>query len=142
MFPQLRKRPGKILFVLSQTGVKYGKVVGLHQMDHEDRDIWFRLKHRILPTKDKLQKMGITNDKMCLLCKRSEETVEHIFLSCPKHLDAWIFAEGKLRKYNNDKYFVLNDSKRILRVGRGITDVALLLIGKLHRIIWNTNDAI
>ena len=50
-------------------------------IDQTDRDLWFRLKHRILPTKDKVYKIKIM-DNTCLLCNEETETVEHLFLYC------------------------------------------------------------
>ena len=106
-------------------------------IDQTDRDLWFRLKHRILPTKDKLYKMKITVDNKCLLCNEEIETIEHLFLYCEKHLEAWIFVEHLLKKYTGKKTFYLNDCDRIMGNGEGMEDIALILVCRLHKIIWN-----
>ena len=45
---------------------------------------WFkyRITHRILGTNSLLNKMKITNDPLCSLCKQSDETLEHLFWEC------------------------------------------------------------
>ena len=104
-------------------------------MDVCDKDIWFKLKHRILPTKDKLERWGITDDNLCPLCKASKETIEHLFINCTKHTNAWFFVENIIKKYNKDMTFTLSDICRILGVGLK-KDICLLLISRLHRTIW------
>ena len=42
-------------------------------LEHSDKDLWFRLRNRILPTKDKLLKMGKVEDDKCGLCKTEIE---------------------------------------------------------------------
>ena len=104
-------------------------------LDHDDRDVWYKLKHRILPTKDKLLKMKITKDDTCPLCNVERETIEHLFIYCQKHLDAWIFVENLLRKYKANSSYYLNDVNRIL--GQNMDDIALCITGKLHKVIWS-----
>ena len=36
-------------------------------LGNDDKDVWFKLKHKILPTKDKLYKMGIAADETCFI---------------------------------------------------------------------------
>ena len=108
---------------------------GCKLLDFEDRDIWFKLKHRILPTKDKLLKMKITTDNICPLCSNETETIEHLFIYCQKHLTAWIFVENLLRKIMENRLFFLNDINKIL--GKDLNEFALCIVGKLHRVIWS-----
>ena len=53
-------------------------------MDAKDKDILFRLYHKILPTRDQLYRMKITNIVECPFCKTDTETVEHLFLYCTR----------------------------------------------------------
>ena len=39
-------------------------------LDHDDRDLWFCLRNRILPTKDILHNMGKFKEIKCGLCKK------------------------------------------------------------------------
>ena len=100
---------------------------GSEILDFKDKDLRFKLKHRILPTKDKLKNYGITQENSCPLCKDNIETIEHLFIYCIKHIDTWLFVEQLIRKYTNNNTFCLNDVSRIL--GEGIND-------QLHRSIW------
>ena len=64
-------------------------------MDHEDKDLWFRVRHRILPYNDNLCKMGMETNTKCGICKQEKETVEHLFI---------YFVENILRKYTGNIY--------------------------------------
>ena len=56
-----------------------------------------------MPTKDKLMKMKITPDDKWPLCGVEKETIEHLFIYCKQHINAWIFLEKILRKYTNNQ---------------------------------------
>ena len=96
-----------------------------------EKDTWFRLKHRNLPTKDNLKRWGVIQEDLCSLCGHEKESLEHLFITCEKHLDAWALVEHLIQKYTNDCTFTLSDKTRIL--GTGVkNNLCLLLIGKLH----------
>ena len=96
-----------------------------------EKDTWFRLKHRNLPTKDNLKRWGVIQEDLCSLCGHEKESLEHLFITCEKHLDAWALVEHLIQKYTNDYTFTLSDKTRIL--GTGVKNsLCLLLIGKLH----------
>ena len=105
-------------------------------IDYDDKDLWFRLRHRILPTKDFLFKCHMDNDNKCGLCKQEVETFEHLFIYCNRTWPSWNFVENIMRKYLGNKHCYLNDSNRILGYGNNINAFALFLIAKLHRTIW------
>lgn len=107
-------------------------------IDHEDKDLWFRLRHRILPTKDTLSRMKMVNDRLCGLCLQEDETIEHLFIYCRITWKSWTFLENVLRKHTGEKNFYLNDSNRILGYGKDIDGFSLFMIGKLNRTIWVT----
>jgi hypothetical protein len=56
--------------------------------------IW-RACQNILPTKDNLQRKGISLDPLCLFCKKELETAKHILWDCPSAVDVW-GAGGRL----------------------------------------------
>ena len=107
-------------------------------IDHEDKDLWFRLRHRIVPTNNILRKMNKIrpHENQCGICKQEEETIEHLFIYCKHTWPSWLFLENVLRKYKGNKHFCLNDSNRILGCGKQIGTLSLILIAKLHRTIW------
>ena len=74
-------------------------------MDPEDKDFWYKLKHRSLPTKVFLSKIGTINDNICPLCNVEPETHEHLFIYCTHTLNAWLFVEHILNKYSGNKLF-------------------------------------
>ena len=74
-------------------------------MDGKNRNMWFELKHRILPTKDKLKSWGITQDDACPLCNCEVESLEHLFIYCATHVDACLFAENIIRKCTENATF-------------------------------------
>ncbi|XP_039068433.1 uncharacterized protein LOC120214662 [Hibiscus syriacus] len=49
---------------------------------------WMALLDR-LPTKDRLHRIGLTNDCSCLLCNSEVETRDHLFLLCPTAVSLW-----------------------------------------------------
>ena len=104
-------------------------------MDSDDKQFMYKLRHRILPTKDVLLKIGIVREESCPLCNVERETHEHIFIYCSHTLDAWIFVERLLSKYTGNKHFYLNDSNRIL--GYALKPVQAIVVAKLLRLIWN-----
>ena len=110
---------------------------GCSLLDHDDRDLWYKLKQRILPTKNKLKHMGITSDDLCPLCNIEKETIEHLFLTCLVHIDAWLFVENLIKKYTQKQCFYLTDATRILGIGDNVDNMSIFLIGRLHRVIWN-----
>ena len=103
-------------------------------MDPEDKDFWYKLKHRCLPTMDFVFKIGKTNTNMCPLCKVEPETHEHLFIYCIRTLDAWIYIEYLLRKYTRKNDFYLEDCNRIL--GYKMKPVHNAIIAKMLRVIW------
>ena len=107
-------------------------------LDHDDSDLWFRLRNRILSTKDILHKMGKVKEIKCGLCKIESESIEHLFIYCSITMESWIFMENIPRKYKGKIHFSLNDSNRILGYGKNIGNIALWLIAKLHKTIWVT----
>ena len=52
----------------------------------------------ILPTKVNLHKRGISDDPMCPICLREEESVGHILWSCPSFRDVWSECQINIQK--------------------------------------------
>ncbi|XP_039024388.1 uncharacterized protein LOC120157270 [Hibiscus syriacus] len=52
-----------------------------------------------LPTKDRLQRMGLISESICVLCKSKQETRDHLFLKCPTAITIWtaVFSLSSLR---------------------------------------------
>lgn len=48
------------------------------------RDIGFKFLHRVLPTRQRLHRWGLTTDPRCQLCNYNEETLQHVFRDCPR----------------------------------------------------------
>ncbi|XP_039019769.1 uncharacterized protein LOC120151338 [Hibiscus syriacus] len=42
-----------------------------------------------LPTNDILQRMGLINERICVLCKSEQETRDHLFLKYPTAVTIW-----------------------------------------------------
>ena len=104
-------------------------------MDPDDKQFLYKLKHRILPTKDVLYKIGIVKELTCPLCNVEKESHEHLFIYCTSTLEAWISVEHLLRKYSGNKHFYLNDTNRIL--GYKLKPVQAIIVVKMLRQIWN-----
>ena len=117
-------------------GQHFGLTGGCSILDADDRNIWFKIKHKILPTKDKLKMYGITKDDICPMCKTNVETIEHLFINCTEHAEAWLFVENLIRKYTSNMLFCLDDVKRILGVELE-NQVCIFLVARLHRTIWS-----
>ena len=73
----------------------------------------FKLLHSRTAVNEKLFKMGITNTKLCPLCKTEDETIKHAFLECThvitlwKHIESWIKNKTKksIKLSHSDKIF-------------------------------------
>jgi hypothetical protein len=59
--------------------------------------LWKAL-HNLLPTRTNLARKGVTNDTICPICDREDETVEHILWSCPSSKDVWGGGPRSLQK--------------------------------------------
>ncbi|XP_069143460.1 uncharacterized protein [Solanum lycopersicum] len=65
--------------------------------------LWI-LMNRKLPTVDRLIKWGITLDRGCVMCKRAEESMEHLFIQCQyaeaiwERLLRWINVQTNMPK--------------------------------------------
>ena len=53
--------------------------------------IWFqyRIIYRILGTQSLRKKMGTSDTSLCRICNNQEETLEHLFLTCPYVENLW-----------------------------------------------------
>ena len=68
---------------------------------------WFqyRIMHRILGTHIILHKMGVADSNKCLLCRStSEETLLHLFFSCPKANQLWHQLENRI--FNKTGFYI------------------------------------
>ena len=68
---------------------------------------WFqyRIMHRILGTQIILHKMGVADSNKCLLCRStSEETLLHLFFSCPKANQLWHQLENRI--FNKTGFYI------------------------------------
>ena len=77
-------------------------------LDHDDKDLLYRLINRILPTKDVLYKMKKVHETKCGLCKISKETLEHLFIYCCKTLPSWLFIENIYEWPNSCLHWLMN----------------------------------
>lgn len=105
-------------------------------MDAKDKDILFRLYHRILPTRDKLNRMEITDRVDCPFCKSDTETVEHLFLYCNKMVEPWLYVESLIRKQTGCRFFCLSDCIRILCMN--LSFVSMIIVSIMINVIWRT----
>ena len=105
-------------------------------MDSEDNNFLYKLRFRILPTRNILHKTGKINDVKCPLCNTENETQEHFFIYCSRTLNAWIYIEHLLKKLTKNKFFYLNDCNRIL--GLNLKPVQGIIVCKMLREIWNS----
>ena len=104
-------------------------------LDSNDKIFCYKLKHRVLPTRDVLLKMQKVPDPLCPLCRTENESHQHLFIYCSGTINAWVFVEGLLRKYTGNKYLYLTDLNRIL--GYQLRLVQSVVVVKMLRQIWN-----
>ena len=58
-------------------------------MNEDDYLVMKDLKKDDLPVKTKLAKLNIHDDARCILCLDEEETLHHLFLTCPLSTVIW-----------------------------------------------------
>ena len=61
----------------------------------EVRDLMFMLIHNILPTRDRLARLGRRQDAVCS-AEDGNESAEHLFTACTKTQVAWAWARRKI----------------------------------------------
>ena len=65
-----------------------------------------------------------------------QKSLEHLFISCATHVDAWLFVENMIRRCTKNATFTLSDRMRIQ--GLSVKDpLCLPFIARLNRTIWN-----
>ena len=70
----------------------------------------YKLIHRIIPCKYKLQKWGLTNNNACSLCGQIE-TVEHMLFLCENVKDIWKIFLNKNKCPHEIKFLILGDKQ-------------------------------
>ena len=78
MYPEAQEKWAPILGLTNLLINVWSKIHKNNIVDAKDKDILFRLCHRILPTRDKLNTMNVE----CPFCKTDNETIEHLFIYC------------------------------------------------------------
>lgn len=58
-------------------------------LDTKSREFQYRILNRILATNSLLKKIGITNSSACSFCGTVDESLEHLFTSCPIVTTLW-----------------------------------------------------
>ena len=69
-------------------------------VDINMRWLQFKILNRILYMKDILLKLNIVADNICTFCKNAEETITHIFCTCPYSNGIWSNFELWLSNHN------------------------------------------
>ena len=92
-----RKEPSRILKVHPTIDFTTAwKWVQCNFVDPKYRDLAWRIINQILPTQNYLYKLNISKSAKCYLCKRSVETLTHLFYECPMLNGLWNFVESVL----------------------------------------------
>lgn len=87
------------------------------------------LCHGRFPTKERLTRFGILQDKWCNLCNQKEETNSHLFFECPKLGDVWkvilkwIGIDVEPREWNKEKDWIMARCR-----GKGVTTMLLKIV--------------
>ena len=58
-------------------------------LDSKTREFKYKLLRRIIYTNKILHKMGLVTSPMCSLCGKTEESLEHLFISCDTSKHFW-----------------------------------------------------
>ena len=64
--------------------------------DVQLRIFQYKILHRILPTNALLFKMGYIPDNLCTFCKHDIESLEHLFIHCPRVQPLWVHFVGNV----------------------------------------------
>ena len=102
-------------------------------------DVSYRLLHGILPVNGRLARFGLRVQANCPVCPGVDETILHLFASCPRVADIWQPLLASLLHYTGP----LADEDILLlawpRVARD-EDLAVTLI-TYHHLAWSTRSA-
>ena len=140
-----RKQPPRILKVYPTIDFnKAWKWIQCSFVDPKYRDLAWRVINEILPTQSYLYKFNISRNAKCYLCKRSVETLSHLFFACPMLNGLWKLVE--------DVLFQLTDSqvkitiRAILfnifqpHVTTRFNELLILLVNLMKYCIWITRN--
>ena len=70
------------------------------------RELQWKILHNIYPTNILLQKMGLTANNRCSLCKTEIDYIEHFFFSCSTIKYMWEYITGLTQKLFNTKIVI------------------------------------
>ena len=140
-----RKQPSRILKVYPTIDFNTAwKWIQCSFVDPKYRDLAWRVINEILPTQSYLYKLNISRNVKCYLCKRSVETLSHLFVACPMLNGLWNLVE--------DVLFQLTDSqvkitiRAILfnifqpHVTTRFNELLILLVNLMKYCIWITRN--
>ena len=69
-------------------------------LDTKTREFQYKILNRYLVTNVLLNKIGIKSSSACTLCGDSDESLEHLFTSCPNVLKFWSDLKAWLENIN------------------------------------------
>ena len=140
-----RKQPPRILKVYPTIDFNTAwKWIQCSFVDPKYRDLAWRVINEILPTQSYLYKFNISRNVKGYLCKRSVETLSHLFFACPMLNGLWKLVE--------DVLFQLTDSqvKMTIRailfnifqphVTTRFNELLILLVNLMKYCIWITRN--
>jgi hypothetical protein len=90
----------------------------------------WRACNGILPTKDNLKKMRVTEDHICIFCNQQPETLVHILWECPSAVDVWGACGGRIQKSNTTGATIMDVMKNLKRRCSGKNPCLVAIIAK------------
>ena len=99
----------------------------------QDRDLYWKLIHRVLPTNRFLFHCGLSTTDACLSCNLAPDTSEHIFGECPlwQKTVVLVFNLPSLRRYRiirRATHFIQFTTRTRCKDSLPANDVSYLLI--------------
>ncbi|CAK8568609.1 unnamed protein product [Lathyrus sativus] len=72
------------------TRVHWRRLIGYNKERPRAIQCLWQACHGKLATKERLKRFGVIEDNICSLCKSEEETISHLFFSCPRTRHIWV----------------------------------------------------
>jgi hypothetical protein len=105
------------------------------------RNLSFRISHDVVSLNFKLWGFGIYHSKLCVLCGKSEESMEHLFFLCPKVYVLWLEMEKVFSGICNHRLklspvIVLFKQLKNYNFSKFCKDLLIMLMGELLFSVW------
>lgn len=106
-------------------------------LDNKTKEFQWRIAHDALYTFIRLHEIDAEISRLCILCKHTEETLNHVFVNCAetRQFWEWIFREFNFNTDLKEKFLYLNNYENMTKLRFLIDILGKCTIRKMRQIL-------